>query len=137
MWDLSPWTCDPRTARRNLNHWTIREVPDAPFTEIQLCKHVWVCVRMSKQEDRSLPPQSLFKFCCGTNLTGERVCAFIFYSHKFMNHVLVTEERKKDKKTQQEKSINEKKGRKQEQLAGGWMNRWIIGGRRDGWMSEE
>ena len=64
---------------------------------------------MSKQEDRSLAPQTLLKFCHGTNLTGERIRAFTFFSHKFMNHVLVPEERKK--KTQQEKSINEMNSR--------------------------
>ena len=46
MWDLSPWTRDPRTARRNLNPWTTGEVPDAPFTETQLCKRACVCVRV-------------------------------------------------------------------------------------------
>ena len=74
------------------------------------CACVCACVlRMAKQEDRSLAPQTLFKLCCGTNLTGERVWAFTFFSHKFIIHVLVPEQRKK--KTQQEKSINEMNGR--------------------------
>ena len=75
---------------------------------VRACVRASVRVRMSKQ-DRALPLQSSLKFCRGANLTGERVRASIFYSHKLMNHVLVTEERTKDKKTQQKKSLNEER----------------------------